>query len=131
MHSPPVADTFSVEAVLQQMLADDDQDIPLDEPGLELEAEDDSDNNNSLQGLDHGDTDVPECDMVYVLSAKYALPEPADACPAVDVEGDDGSQLFPKEEDSVPQFDMDSALKKLFMMFSKPNLAMLIRPYFT
>jgi hypothetical protein len=62
--------------------------------------------------------------MVYVLSAKYALQDPIAACPAVDVEGDDASQLIPKEEVTSSHIEIDSALKKLFMIFSKPNLAM-------
>lgn len=55
--------------------------------------------------------DTFSVETVYVLSAKR-------------LEGDDESQLIPKEEDTVPQVETDSALKKLFMMFSKPNLVM-------
>jgi hypothetical protein len=119
-----IKDTFEVELVRQQMSLNDDQDIPVDEPGLELEPEDDFDEENSLHELDNDASDSPECGMVYVLSAKYALPSSVAACQAVDVEGDDDAQLIPKEEEVSPQIEIDSALKKLFMMFSKPNLAM-------
>lgn len=76
-HLPGLADTFNVAAVRQQMLADSEQDIPLDEPGLDLETEDDLEEEGNLDA-----TDVPssECSMVYVLPAKYALPDPANSC---------------------------------------------------
>lgn len=124
LHSPEVVDTFVVDAVRQQMLADSEQDIPLDEPGLDLETEEDLEEESSLQELDAIDVKDPKCDMVYVLPAKYALPDPAISCQAVDVEGVDESELTPKEEEPITPVEIDSALKKLFMMFSKPNLAM-------
>jgi hypothetical protein len=112
------------------MLADSEQDIPLDEPGLDLEAEDDLDEEGNLDTTDEPSS---ECSMVYVLPAKYALPDPANSCRAVDVEGVDASEIIPKEEEPITPVEMDSALKKLFMMFSKPNLAMSmhLRPLYT
>jgi hypothetical protein len=42
----------------------------------------------------------------------------------VDVEGEDDIQIFLTEEEPVSKVKIVSALKKLFMMFSKPNLSM-------
>lgn len=85
---------------------------------------DDSDEGDNFDDSDNDNSNALECDMVYVLFAKYALPEAVSVCPVVDVEGEDDSQLVPKKEDSTLTLKIDSALKKLFMMFSKPNLAM-------
>ena len=119
-----IKDVFDVAVVRQQMIDDESNDVPENEPGLDLELEDDADEGGSVDGLDRDDSNTVECDMVYVLSAKFALPISADACQALEVEGDDESQLVAKEEETTFQIEVDSALKKLFMMFSKPNLAM-------
>lgn len=101
VHSPEAINAFSVKAVRQQMVARDEQDILLDEPRLDPEAEDDCDEGSNLNELEDEGLKAYECDMVYVLSAKYALPEPIASCPAVDAEGDDASQLIPKDEDAT------------------------------
>lgn len=124
VHSPVIQDMFNVESVRQHIIANDDHDIPLDEPGLSLELDDEFNEDDSYGESEDGGLNAIECDMVYILSAKYAFPNSLSTCLVVDVEGDDGLQLVPKQEDETPTIEIDSALKKLFMMFSKPNLVM-------
>lgn len=73
----------------------------MDEPGLDLEPADDSNEGDIFNDLDTDSSNALECDMVYVLSAKYALPEIAYVCPIVYIVGEDDSQLIPKQEDST------------------------------
>lgn len=87
LSSPGIKEVFDVEIVRQQMTVDDNQDIPIDEPGLDLELEDDLDDEGNMNESDKENLSAPECDMVYVLSAKYALPVSEGACQTVDLEG--------------------------------------------
>lgn len=69
------------------MAANDDHDIPLNEPGFSLEPEDDLNEDDISGESEDSGADALECDMVYVLSAKYALLDSLSTCPVVDVKG--------------------------------------------
>lgn len=51
--------------------------------------------------------------MVYVLCAKYALPETVPACPVVEAEGFEDSQFALEQKDPDAKIEIDSALKKV------------------
>lgn len=63
-HSLELKDVFNVELIRQQMTADDDKDIPVDEPGLNLELKDDLDEGGSMNKSDTEDSKTVTCDMV-------------------------------------------------------------------
>ncbi|KAL6184540.1 hypothetical protein ACLB2K_045941 [Fragaria x ananassa] len=70
--------------------------------------------------------------MVYILPAKYALPEPKQFCTANELEKPEGEQTIPTIEQEAEKVEINSDLKKLFMMFSKHTMAMsmLFRPLY-
>lgn len=59
VQSLEIKDIFSVELVRQQMTANDKQDVPLDEPGLDLEPDDDFDKGSSISELDNEGLEAP------------------------------------------------------------------------
>nr|XP_011470555.1 PREDICTED: uncharacterized protein LOC105353254 [Fragaria vesca subsp. vesca] len=67
---------------------------------------------------------LPKPKPVFILPAKYALPEPKQFCTANELEKPEGEQTIPTIEQEAEKVEINSDLKKLFMMFSKPTMAM-------
>ncbi|KAL6176761.1 hypothetical protein ACLB2K_053394 [Fragaria x ananassa] len=69
---------------------------------------------------------LPKPKPVFILPAKFALPEPKQFCTANDLEKPAEEQAIPTIEQEEEKVEINSDLKKLFMMFSKPTMAMLM-----